>query len=97
MNSINQWFSEIYQTPSTLSFWLLRLWLGARALLSGIEKFAGTKLVQEPLLDEFGNPDVTGAMVEVKQNEGVAALGIHVGLCVAALCLVPNNKLECVR
>ena len=66
MNPIKQWLSAIYQSPSTLSFWLLRLWLGFRALLTGIEKFSGYKIVQEPLLDEAGNPDITGAIVEVK-------------------------------
>ncbi len=66
MKIIIQSLSAIYQSPSILSFWLLRLWLGFRALLTGIEKFSGYKIVQEPLLDETGNPDITGAIVEVK-------------------------------
>jgi len=174
MNSIKQWLLAIYQSPSTLSFWLLRLWLGFRALLTGIEKFSGYRIVQEPLLDEAGNPDITGAIVEVKykvyslahyhglpdallntfkkepllppfllnsyalvlgplllltggclllglftrlslyvmgllyisltfgliminQNDGVAALAIHVALCAYALHLSQHNKLEIVR
>lgn len=50
----------------TLGFWVLRAWLGLRALLTGVEKFAGTRVEQTPLLDEFGNPDMSGATVEVK-------------------------------
>lgn len=50
----------------TLAFLLLRLWLAVRAIFTGVEKFAGTRLEQTPLLDEFGNPDMSGAMVEVK-------------------------------
>ncbi len=35
---------------------MLRLWLGLRALLSSLEKYAGTEIVEEPLLDEFRGP-----------------------------------------
>lgn len=62
MKTIIQSLIEIGKNPSTLSFWLLRLWLGFRALLTGVEKFSGFKIVQEPLLDEVGNPDITGAI-----------------------------------
>jgi len=51
------------------AFLLLRLWLGVRSLLTGIEKFAGTVTEQRPLLDEFGDPDISGAMVSVKMKE----------------------------
>lgn len=57
-----------YLAEKTLAFWTLRLWLGVRAVVTGLEKFTGQKLVSEPLLDEFGNPDLSGAMVEVKQK-----------------------------
>ena len=50
----------------TFAFLCLRVWLGLRALLTGIEKYAGTETMQEPLLDEFGEPDISGAMIEVK-------------------------------
>jgi thiosulfate dehydrogenase [quinone] large subunit len=50
----------------TFAYLVLRLWLGLRALLTGVEKYAGVKIVEEPLLDEFGEPDINGAMVEVK-------------------------------
>lgn len=53
-------------TEKTFAFLLLRLWLGVRALMTGIEKFSGTKITERPLLDEFGEPDISGAMVEVK-------------------------------
>jgi len=53
-------------TEKTFSFLVLRLWLGVRALMTGIEKFSGTKITETPLLDEFGEPDISGAMVEVK-------------------------------
>ncbi len=53
---------------ASLAFLLLRLWLGIRSLLTGIEKFAGIETVQKPLLDEFGEPDISGAMVNVKEK-----------------------------
>ena len=52
----------------TYAFWTLRLWLGLRALLAGIEKFSGTINVQQPLLDQNGTPDSSGAMVEVEKK-----------------------------
>lgn len=53
---------------STFAFWVLRLWLGIRALFTGLEKYAGTETEQQPLLDEFGDPDISGAMVEVSRK-----------------------------
>jgi thiosulfate dehydrogenase [quinone] large subunit len=53
---------------ASFAFLVLRLWLGARSLLTGLEKFAGTETVQRPLLDEFGEPDISGAMVNVKEK-----------------------------
>ncbi|WP_221032545.1 hypothetical protein [Actomonas aquatica] len=53
---------------STFAFWVLRLWLGVRAVFTGLEKYAGTVTEQQPLLDEFGEPDINGAMVEVSNK-----------------------------
>lgn len=53
---------------STLALLLLRAWLGVRAVLTGIEKFSGTRTLQVPLLDSAGKPDSSGAMVEVTQK-----------------------------
>ena len=53
---------------STFAFWILRVWLGLRALLTGLEKYAGKVTEQQPLLDEFGEPDLNGAMVEVSHK-----------------------------
>ena len=50
----------------TLAFWVLRLWLAVRAILTGIEKFGAYKTIQKPLLDSTGQPDASGAMVDVK-------------------------------
>jgi thiosulfate dehydrogenase [quinone] large subunit len=50
---------------SSCAFLLLRLWLGLRAVITGVEKFAGKISEQKPLLDEFGQPDINGAMVAV--------------------------------
>jgi thiosulfate dehydrogenase [quinone] large subunit len=47
---------------------LLRLWLGLRALLAGIEKFSGEVVVQKPLIGADGQPDPSGAMVEIEQK-----------------------------
>lgn len=53
---------------STFAFLVLRLWLGLRALLAGLEKYAGKVTEKQPLLDEFGEPDINGAMVEVSRK-----------------------------
>lgn len=52
----------------TFAFWTLRLWLGSRALFTGLEKFTGKSTETVPLLDEFGNPDITGAMVALDKK-----------------------------
>ncbi len=50
----------------TLAFWVLRLWLAVRALLTGIEKFGGYKSVQVPVIDpKTGQPD-PDQVVELK-------------------------------
>ena len=53
---------------STFAFWVLRLWLGLRALFTGLEKYAGSVTERQPLLDEFGEPDINGTMVEVSRK-----------------------------
>ena len=53
---------------STLAFLTLRLWLGTRALITGIEKFADMRTITIPLLDADGKPDASGAMVEVQEK-----------------------------
>jgi thiosulfate dehydrogenase (quinone) large subunit len=52
----------------TYAYWTLRVWLGVRALLSGLEKFTGKVATQQPLLDEFGQPDLNGTMVAVERK-----------------------------
>jgi thiosulfate dehydrogenase [quinone] large subunit len=50
-----------------MAFWVLRLWLGVRALMAGIEKYAAFQTIQKPLIDPTtGMEDPSGAMVEVK-------------------------------
>ena len=56
------------QLALTFSFWTLRLWIGVRTLLTGIEKYAGKVTERQPLLDEFGQPDINGAMVAVDKK-----------------------------
>jgi len=51
---------------ASLGFLLLRLWLAIRAIATAVEKFTGYEMKQVPLLDEFGNPDASGLMAEVK-------------------------------
>jgi thiosulfate dehydrogenase [quinone] large subunit len=53
---------------STLALLLLRAWLGMRAVVTGVEKFADSRTLQVPLLDAQGKPDSSGAMVEVTQK-----------------------------
>jgi thiosulfate dehydrogenase [quinone] large subunit len=53
----------------TLAFLLLRGWLAARAILTGIEKFAGYTTIQKPFVDPVtGMEDPSGALIEVKQK-----------------------------
>lgn len=52
----------------TFAYWTLRLWLGLRALIAGLEKYAGRVSEQVPLLDEFGEPDINGTMVEIERK-----------------------------
>ncbi|HKB90009.1 MAG TPA: hypothetical protein VKC60_05775 [Opitutaceae bacterium] len=64
--------SEQITTPPnagmTLAFLSLRLWLGVRALVAGVEKFSEKMTVQEPLRDANGVPDSSGAIVEVSKK-----------------------------
>ena len=63
---------------STSAFILLRLWLAMRAIITGLDKFAGKVSEQKPLLDEFGQPDMNGAMVAVEHK--VYALKYYQGI-----------------
>jgi thiosulfate dehydrogenase [quinone] large subunit len=54
-------------TGETLAFLILRGWLAVRAILTGIEKFAAYKTVQQPLMDPTtGMADPSGAMIDVQ-------------------------------
>src|ERR1019366_7562572 len=67
----------------TFAFLLLRLWLGARALFVGIQKFAAYKSVAMPLIDpSTGQPDASGVMVNVNVKSYALAnyAGIPAGL-----------------
>ena len=67
----------------TMAFWALRLWLGARALFVGIEKYAAYKSVALPLIDpSTGQPDASGVMinVSVKSYAWSNYAGIPMGL-----------------
>src|ERR1700739_4539641 len=67
----------------TFAFWVLRLWLCARALFVGIQKFAAYKSVAMPLIDpSTGQPDASGVMINVSVKSYALAnyAGIPVGL-----------------
>lgn len=50
----------------TLAFLVLRLWLGVRATLAGIEKFGAYQAVKKPLIDPTtGQPDASGVLHNV--------------------------------
>jgi thiosulfate dehydrogenase [quinone] large subunit len=54
------------QCDYTLAFMVLRLWLGVRALLTGIEKFGYYQSVAKPVIDPAtGQPDASGVMMNV--------------------------------
>jgi thiosulfate dehydrogenase [quinone] large subunit len=66
----------------TLAFLALRLWLGARALFVGVQKFAAYKSVAMPLIDpSTGQPDASGVMVNVSVKS--YALANYAGIPVA--------------
>jgi thiosulfate dehydrogenase (quinone) large subunit len=52
----------------TWAFLTLRLWIGVRTLLAGLEKFSEKITTQQPLLDSNGVPDSSGAVVEVSKK-----------------------------
>lgn len=60
--------NPIENLADTFGYLVLRVWLGLRAILTGLEKYAGYEVTEEPLLDEFGEPDINGAVVEVKMK-----------------------------
>jgi thiosulfate dehydrogenase [quinone] large subunit len=54
------------QCDYTLAFLVLRLWLAARAIVTGLEKFGAYQSVAKPLIDPAtGQPDASGVMVNV--------------------------------
>ncbi|MCS6242337.1 MAG: hypothetical protein H2172_00540 [Opitutus sp.] len=55
-------------TGHSLAFLSLRLWLGSRALITGLEKYSAKITVQEPMLDAAGQPDMSGAMMDVEKK-----------------------------
>ena len=50
----------------TLAFWVLRAWLGIRALLTGIEKFGAYKTVQKPSIDPTTGLADPNLVIDVK-------------------------------
>lgn len=63
----------------TFAFLALRLWLGARAVFVGIQKFAAYRSVATPLIDPAtGQPDASGVMVNV--NVKSYALANYTGI-----------------
>ena len=50
----------------SMAFFILRVWLGGRALLTGIEKFGAYKSVAKPVIDPAtGQPDASGVLMNV--------------------------------
>ena len=65
--------NEPAKTPTnwdaTLAFWVLRGWLGLRAILTGLEKYAAMGKVMKPWVDpKTGVADPNGAMIESVQK-----------------------------
>lgn len=53
----------------TLAFWVLRLWLAVRAILTGIEKFSAVASIQRPVIDPTtGVEDPSGAVIDMKMK-----------------------------
>jgi thiosulfate dehydrogenase [quinone] large subunit len=67
MSNTNENSKSGCNCDNTLAFIVLRLWLGVRAILAGIEKFGAYSTIQKPLVDPVtGMEDPSGAMVDVK-------------------------------
>jgi len=67
MNDKDEIKSTCCCAGETLAFLVLRGWLAARAILTGVEKFGAYKTVQQPLIDPTtGMADPSGAMLDVK-------------------------------
>ena len=65
----NQVTGETRHIEHTLAFLLLRGWLGVRAILTGVEKYSTTHIIQKPLIDPTtGMEDPSGAMIDVAQK-----------------------------
>jgi thiosulfate dehydrogenase [quinone] large subunit len=66
-----------------MAFVVLRLWLGVRALLAGIEKFGIYQPVAMPVIDPTtGQPDASGVMINVNVKHYALAnyAGVPAGL-----------------
>ena len=69
MNEKDEIKSTCCCAGETLAFLLLRGWLAVRAILTGIEKFAAYKTVQQPLIDPTtGMADPSGATIDVQMK-----------------------------
>lgn len=49
---------------NSLAFLVLRGWLGIRALVTGLEKYAGSRLVEKAWTDPAGKPDASGVLLD---------------------------------
>jgi len=52
----------------TLAFWVLRAWLGIRALMTGVEKFGAYKTVQVPMIDPTTGQADPNLVTDVKMK-----------------------------
>jgi thiosulfate dehydrogenase [quinone] large subunit len=66
MNDKNENKDTCCCTDQSLAFLVLRLWLGVRALLAGVEKFGAYKTVQQPFIDPTTGVADPNAVVEIK-------------------------------
>jgi thiosulfate dehydrogenase [quinone] large subunit len=58
--------SQCCNCDYALAFWALRLWLGVRALLAGVEKFGKYTATPMPVIDPTtGQPDASGVIHNV--------------------------------
>jgi thiosulfate dehydrogenase [quinone] large subunit len=77
-------------SDATLAFLLLRLWLGMRAVITGIEKFSTTVTEKKAAVNELGEADIAGAMVLVKTKVyGIANYAAVKGALAKALASEP--------
>jgi len=70
--------NECPDSGNSLAFLVLRGWLGIRALVTGLEKYSGTRMVEKVWTGPDGKPDPSGVLLDGGAQEKFYSLsGYH--------------------